>query len=228
MQDKYLHNGIKLLKHGDFLEATNNFEEYIIYDNSDYLGYYYLGLAYIFRELYDEAYKYITKANKLNENDLSTINTLAFLNLKFDNVDEAINYWLDILDIDKKNYIAKRNLDKVKKSKHIQKLVTSAEPDEFINFKIKKGLHLSNIMPILPKPLKNIRPLYIWISLGIITLSGLTVFIIIKKPFTYKRTPKIISKATLYKVVLPNMEADYIIDKKSIYKYETNFNFITF
>ena len=108
--EKYLHNAIKLLKRKDFLEAIHNLEEYIIEKPDSYLGHYYLGLTYIFRELYDEAYEHISKANNLKENDANTINALAYLNLKFSNVDEAINYWLDILDNDKKNYLAKRNL----------------------------------------------------------------------------------------------------------------------
>ena len=131
--EKFLQNGIKLLKKKDYLEAIQNLEEYISLDNSNYLAHYYLGLAYIFRELYDEAYTHISKAHQLNSNDLSTINAMAFLNLKLNNIDEAINFWLDILDIDKRNHIARRNLSRVKKSNNKDKLIASASTEDFIN-----------------------------------------------------------------------------------------------
>ncbi|MBU1078544.1 MAG: hypothetical protein KKH98_14695 [Spirochaetes bacterium] len=218
MSDKYLHNGIKLLKKRDFLEAINNLEEYITYDNTNYLGYYYLGLAYIFRELYDEAYKYISKAYKLNENDVNTINTLAFLNLKFNNVDEAINYWLDALDIDKKNYIAKRNLDKVKSSKNIKKLVNSASGDEFINFKVKKTIELPFKIPHLFDSIKiNYIGLIIFIAvIGIIFLLTRIDF----NKFKIKKGLSGDDVKNLTKISLPNLDRDYMIDKtitKSIF-----------
>lgn len=210
MDDKYLHNAIKLLKKRDFLEAINNLEEYIANDNSNYLAYYFLGLAYIFRELYDEAYKYISKAYKLNDNDINTINTLAFLNLKYNNVDEAINYWLDILDIDKKNYIAKRNLEKVKKSKNIQKLVNAAKPDEFVTFKIKKSLDLPFSMPSFSH---IINPKYVIAGMILIAVFFIIIYIINIKPSSTKKE-RLSQKQlqTLNNMNLPNLENDYLID----------------
>ncbi len=223
MDEKYLHNGIKLLKKRDFLEAINNFEEYIVSDNTNYIGFYYLGLAYIFRELYDEAYKYILKAYKLNENDVNTINTLAFLNLKYNNVDEAINYWLDVLDIDKKNYIVRRNLDKVKKCKNIQKLVNSASPDDFVTFKTKKSMDLPFKIPLL----ETFKINYIWLSVFIIITAGVVFFL-----FRYNiqnnnavHLPLEINIKNLSNITLPDIEGDYIIDKsikKSIFNLKAD------
>lgn len=214
--EKYLHNGIKSLKKKDFLEAINNLEEYISYNDTNYLGYYYLGLAYIFRELYDEAYKYILKAYELNEYDFNTINTLAFLNLKFNNVDEAVNYWLDILDIDKKNHIAKRNLEKVKKCSNIDKLVSSVYPDEFINFKVKKNIRLNIRFP-------KFRLKYLKICIPVIIAAGITLLIyklIVTRDNIKIKKFDIPSKKNFQSVDLPDMEKDYIIDKnikKSIF-----------
>ena len=225
--EKYLHNGIKLLKRNDFLEAINNLEEYIAHNDSNYMGYYYLGLAYIFRELYDEAHKYISKAHQLNETDINTINALAFLNLKYNNVDEAINYWLDILDIDKKNYIAKRNLEKVKKSSNLDKLSSSASFEEFISFKLKKSINLGLKLPGLKFPgflkIPSLKSGFLRISILII----ISAFVLI---LTYKYTLNrheirikkfnIPSKRNLQALQLPDLEKDYIIDnniKKSIF-----------
>jgi tetratricopeptide (TPR) repeat protein len=215
--EKYLHSAIKLLKRKDFLEAIHNLEEYIIENPDNYLGHYYMGLAYIFRELYDEAYEHINKANSLTENDANTTNALAFLNLKYNNVDEAINYWLDILDFDKKNYLARRNLDKVKKAKNVDRLIKNASPLEFINFKVRTPLNfkLPKIPGINSKVLK-ISSITI-ISIGIIAL----LFIYLPKTkFLTQRKTKQLNVKKLEALNLPDIEKDYIIDKdikKSVY-----------
>jgi len=213
--EKYLHNGIKSLKKKDFLDAINNLEEYISHNDKNHLGYYYLGLAYIFRELYDEAYKYISKSYKLNENDTNTVNALGFLNLKYNNVDEAINYWLDILDMDERNYIAKRNLEKVKKSKNIEKLVSSALPDEYINFKVRKSLNLNVRLPKFPK-FPGLRPNHLKVG-AVIILSAVLISLICIYILNYDnikvRKFNIPTPKNLQSVDLRDMEEDYIIDK---------------
>ena len=225
--EKYLHNGIKLLKRKNFLEAIQNLEEYIAQNDTNYLGHYYLGLAYIFRELYDEAHKYISKAYQLNENDINTINTLAFLNLKHNNVDEAINYWLDILDIDKKNYIAKRNLEKIKKTTNIEKLSSSASPDEFINFKLKKSISSPFKLSIFKFPrfpgFSRPKSNYLKIA-SLVIFSALIVILIYKYTINQDKIQikkfNIPSPKNLQALHLPDLEDDYMIDKnikKSIF-----------
>ncbi len=221
--EKKLHNGIKLLKKKDFLEAIHNLEEYIAHNDTNYLAYYYLGLAYIFRELYDEAYTHISKAYQLNKNDPNIINAIAFLNLKLNNVDEAINFWLDILDNDKNNHTARRNLDKVKKSKNSEKLISTASPDEFISFKLKKDLNLK-IPKIWIFPKIRIRRRYLRRA-GIGLIAIIALFIIFKYiiiPPDRLKTNKfnIVSPEKLKSIKLPDMEEDYVIDKnikKSIF-----------
>jgi len=227
--EKYLHNGIKLLKKKDFLEAIQNLEEYISHNNTNYLAYYYLALSYMFRELYDEAYKYMSQAHKLNEVDINTINGLAFLNLKFNNIDEAINYWLDIMDIDAKNYIAKRNLEKIKSSNNLEKLSASAKPDEFINFRLKKTLSLKFPKISLPRTPMTIRSFPVKkmnlrkISLGVLIVMVLVlvyVLIIRQNKITIRKF-NIPSRKELSSFNLPDIEDDYMIDrnvKKSIFK----------
>ncbi len=181
--EKKLHNGIKSLKKKDYLEAIHNLEEYIAHNNTNYLAYYYLGLAYIFRELYDEAYTHISKAYQLNKNDTNIINAIAFLNLKLNNIDEAINFWLDILDVDKNNHTARRNLNKVKKSNNSERLVSTASPDEFISFKLKKDLNLNLKIPKILKipriPKIRIRRRYLRRA-GIGLIAIIALFIIFK------------------------------------------------
>ncbi len=219
---KYFDEGFKSLKRGDYLNAISNFEECLTYDRNDYLVYYYLGLAYIYRQNYEDAYKFLAKAHKLNSEDTSVINAIAFLNLKDGNIQEAINYWLDALDIEPKNVSIKRNLERVRKSKDVKKLAETAKAEDFIGFKIRKRIYLK--LSLYPFIRKNIK----YIATGVIPvlIIGYLLFLrpagnkkIVKPNISFKGEFNIKS---LKEVKLPDIKDDYIIDKnikKSLFKF---------
>ncbi len=234
---KYFDNGLKSLKKGDYLSAVSNFEECLAYDKNDYLVYYYLGLTYIFRKDYEDAYKFLLKAYKLNSEDVSVINAIAFVNLKDGNIQESINYWLDALDIEPKNVNVKRNLEKVRKAKDVKKLSEIAKPEDFIGFKIKRKLSLPPITFILI--FKKIKIKYI---VGIVIplfLIFILYLLILKPTYNSKKiaqpinisSPQNLSIKSLNKIKLPEIEEDYIQDKnikKSLFKFtksDTKFMF---
>ncbi len=201
--------GIKYLKKGEFLDAIDVFEEYLIHDKNNYIVYYYLSLAYIFRENYDEAYNYIRRAYDLNNEDTDVLNTIAFLQLKFSNVNEAINYWLDILDIEPSNFLVKRNLDKVRKSANVEKLSEKANPEGFINLKLvrKKKFDI------------NIKKTAVFI-LGAVVI--LLIFLTVQKFFLVKN--KDIRVSQLNNVSLDKIKDDYLVNKetkKSLFTFNT-------
>lgn len=203
--EKHLHNGIRLLKHGDFIGAIDNFEEYNSNDNTNPSSYYYLGLTYIFRGLFDEAYNYLLKAHRLSENDANVLNALAFLNLRSNRVEEAVNYWLDILDLDKGNYFAKRNLDKVRQTKNIDKLVKTAAAEEFISFKIRKGLRIDLFK------LNFLRTASAAVLLLVIVLAA--VFIVRMSGRDRVTAVHKVHLEDIEKVSMPEEGSDYIIDR---------------
>lgn len=219
---KYFDEGFKSLKRGDYLNAISNFEECLTYDRNDYLVYYYLGLAYIYRKNYEDAYKFLAKAHKLNSEDTSVINAIAFLNLKDGNIQEAINYWLDALDIEPKNVSIKRNLERVRKSKDVKKLAETAKAEDFIGFKIRKRIYLK--LSLYPFIRKNIK--YIAIGVIPVLIIGYLLFLrpsgnkkIVKPNISFKGEFNIKS---LKEVKLPDIKDDYIIDKnikKSLFKF---------
>lgn len=219
---KYFDEGFKSLKRGDYLNAISNFEECLTYDRNDYLVYYYLGLAYIFRKNYEDAYKFLAKAYKLNSEDTSVINAIAFLNLKDGNIQEAINYWLDALDIEPKNVNIKRNLEKVRKTKDVKKLAEIAKAEDFIGFKIRRRIYLKFDLILFIR--KNIK----YITAGIIPVVIIGYFLFFK-PSDNKRIvkPDISFKdefnvKSLKEIELPDIKDDYIIDrniKKSLFRF---------
>jgi len=222
---KYLNDGIKALKKRDFLEAIHNLEKCIQIDKNNPLGYYYLGLSYIFRELYDDAYTFILKAYQLNDSDADTINALAFLNLKFGNIKEAINYWLDILDMDPNNYIAKINLNKLKNAKNPNRLILIAKPQDFINFHLK-GEYFNYKLPLKFNIKPFLRKNYLLIIILLLISFGIIFVILspqkIKRNYFLTKKIKFFShRKKLNNITFPDINDDYIIDKnikKSILK----------
>ncbi len=221
---KHFDEGLKSLKKGDFLNAITNFEECLTYDKNDYLIYYYLGITYIFRENYENAYKYLLQAYKLNAEDTSVLNAIAFINLKEGNVQEAINYWLDGLDIEPKNIIIKRNLERIKKAKNVDKLVETVVPEDFIGFRVRMRVSWKffNL-----EFLKQKKKLYIILSI-IIFIIILTVIPLVfdnrkEDNIRYKEVKvKIQNKKNIDDIKLPDIKEDYIEDKsikKSLFKF---------
>ncbi len=210
---KFIDDGLKFLKKGEFLEAIDSFQEALIYDKNNYLIYYYLSLAYIFREDYDTAYNYIRKAYDLNSEEPDILNTIAFLQLKFNNINEAINYWLDILDIEPSYIFAKRNLEKVRKSSNVEKLSKKATPEDFINLKIiKKNKFLSRLKININLDKR------ITISLVILLIPILLFFIlrIIKIPMYDSHF------SSIKNIKINDLKDDYLIDKnikKSLFRF---------
>ncbi len=202
--------GIKHLKKGEFLDAIDKFEEYLITDRSNYLVYYYLALAYIYRENYDEAYNYIRKAYDLNPDDTDILNTIAFLQLKFNNINEAINYWLDILDIEPSNFLVRRNLEKVRKTANVEKLHSRALPENFLNLKlIKSG-----------KKLFVLNKKIILSITSVLAVIGIIITIIL---ISHSSNKQKVSEAALNSITIDKLKDDYIVDnkiKKSLFSFK--------
>lgn len=219
---EHFNNGLKSFKKGDFLTAILNFEECLNYDPNDFLVHYYLGLVHIYRKNYDTAFKFIKTAYQLNNEDVNVINALAFLSLKNGNTQEAINFWVEALEIEPKNIIIKKNLEHLKKSKDIKKLIESASPEEFIRFKIRHELKI-NINKLLPTK----KFVYIG-SISLVSLALITIFVNIfkqKKPEKQNSEIFITQKEnipySIEEIFLPDNEEDYIQRdiEKALFKY---------
>ncbi|MBN1897441.1 MAG: hypothetical protein JW827_01585 [Spirochaetes bacterium] len=227
---KHFDIALKSLKKGDYLNAITNFEECLTLDRSDYLVYYYMGITYIFRKDNDTAYKFIQKAYKLNPEDVSVLGAMGFLNLKEKNIQEAINYWLDALDLDPKNITIKRNLERVRKASDVNKFADMAHPENFIGLKTRRPLQMPSwIFLKFPLDLKKLSMKYKLAGAGIAV--ALVLFFVLEPvfhrdtSFTYKMDEPVKVEGSLKDVELPDIEDDYIQDKsvkKSLFKFSKN------
>ncbi len=198
-------DGIKDLKKGEYFKAISKFEDVLILDKNNSDALYYLGLAYIFRNQFDKAYKYLTKAKTITPDDPSILNALSYIQLREGNIEEAINFLLDILDTHPDNLIAKKNLEKIRKTKDLKRL-SHISPETYLKFRIKKPIRIpfSRVKhEIKPSP----RLLF-----GIAGVFFIIAFLfLIIKIIPSGNTQK--ERLKIEDITLPDIKEDYMIDK---------------
>jgi len=94
------------------------------------------GRAYLYSFSYKKAGDCFLKANIINPGNVDALNGLAFLALKKEKIGEAVEIWTRVLDIDKKNIIAKNNL-KIFKSNKYKSIILRLDPLDFFPLKNK-------------------------------------------------------------------------------------------
>jgi tetratricopeptide (TPR) repeat protein len=120
---------IKLLEHDDSH-----------YYNS-FLYYYLLAQCHLYSGVYGVAFQYFENARKIKMRDPQALLGMAALYLNHGDTDRAVDLYLEILDIDEKNPIAKRAL----------KIVRKYPGPQNISSWIERG-KLYRLFPPLPKP----------------------------------------------------------------------------
>ncbi|GEM_PF-5487949 len=74
----------------------------------------------------------LKRVRKVEEADAEVLNALAFINLKNKDTEAAIDLWLEILDNDPENRLAKKNLQRMKKMMDVDAFIGKAKASAYI------------------------------------------------------------------------------------------------
>jgi tetratricopeptide (TPR) repeat protein len=144
--------------------------------NGSFKYYYLYGIISLHSGSYVEAHEFLQYAKRLKYNDVSTLLGLAVLYLKRMNTVQAVDYYLDVLEKDPKNKIAKNALAVIRKHSAAESLSDWMTPDKLVK-----------LFPPLPAPFIKQKTILIAFSAFIISMfvlfSTLIIAGILPNPF---------------------------------------------
>jgi len=204
--DPLLENAALLAKRKDYEGAFKVLKDEEERYNGSFQYNYLFGLICLHSGSYVEAHEYLQYAWRIKPKDINTMLALAVLNIWRRNTAKAIDYYLDVLEIQKNNKIANNALKIVRKNSSPEELSGWMTPDR-----------LSRLFPPIPVPIVNKRSITIALfsvaAIIIITLGILLLTKTIPNPF------KSHNARHSEEYVLSNLERKDPVEVGGLYKY---------
>jgi len=207
MQRKSLVIARRLFRAKKYPEVIKILEPQILKYRESFAYYFLLGASCLYVKDFGGALSYLRRANQIKDDDISTLLGLAVIYFKKMDTEEAIKYWLRVLELDTQNKIARRGLD----------LVRGKEANEDV---ISSLLDSGKIVSLFPKSQFRISLVLPLIFVGILCL-GIAFYLIypyIPSLFPAKRVE--IDDITLFSEVMPlieyNKEEPYMLTEREV------------
>jgi tetratricopeptide (TPR) repeat protein len=168
--------------------------------------YYLLGMACLKTGDYGGAYSYLKRAEQLDPHNLKIKAAVAVVHLKRHETEQSIRLWLEILDEDPKNSLARKGLDTLKKNAHPESI-----EDLFETGKINRLLPSTGFY--LPIPLRMVLFGMLILILGVVAYQAGKIYFHAEEP-----RPEIsaILLDTNTSLVDPQAKAQYMLTEKEI------------
>ena len=137
-----LSKSTRLLRARRFSEVISLLEPQVFLYRENFTFYYNLGTACLYVGDFGGAFSYLQRAHQLNGRNAPVLIGLAAVHLRRRQVTEALQHWLQILDHDPHNAIAKRGLALVRTTTDPSVYVTMAESGKLRRFYPALGFRL--------------------------------------------------------------------------------------
>jgi len=218
--------GLRYYRKKQFIKAISFLEKALIEKNDDHETYLFLGYASLFTGDIEGARRYFRGGLLVKEDNIELLKGLAYIYLKDERIEDAINLWGEVLEKNPREKMAKKALGNLRASKNVQNFIESAQPKNFFSW----------APPIYIK----IKPYLIGLS---ITFGVLIIGVIFYTTPLYKKAlerfyPEIIqlnkisfpsdvpiseeAEGILYSFSEKDIETSFIRIKKYIYKDRVN------
>ena len=138
--DTILSRGIRMIHHKNYGDAIGLLESEAIRYRDSFKYYYILAIACLYAGDLGGAQTYFRRSRELKIRDPGTLLGLAFLHLRRGETDKAVELYLEIRELDKKNRQAQKALEIIRKKGDPEKLAAWFENG-----------HTALILPLLPK-----------------------------------------------------------------------------
>jgi tetratricopeptide (TPR) repeat protein len=154
MPVRLLQKATRLLKNKKFSKVVHLLEPEIFQFRENFRFYYLLGTSCLYADDLKGAESYLNRAHQINNRDVNCLLGLATIALRMGEVEEALKIWLDIIDREPTNRVAKRGLSVARSDYRLS------------NFLQKKRL-LSRLYPPIPKK----PPIVPFLAAGVLTIG---------------------------------------------------------
>ncbi len=219
--------GLKYYRKKQFIQAVSYLEKALRLNKDDYELYLFLGYASVFTEDMEGARRYFRRGLLVNEDNADLLKGLAYVYLKHERIEDAINLWGEVLEKNPGDRFAKKAIEWLRESDDVEKFIEEARPKRFFSAR--------------PPFLVKIKPYIVGISISLFIVIICVVFY--ATPL-YKKTlerfyPEV---ASLNKITFPDsgpviqdsaenalysfsekdIETSFVRIKKDIYKSKIN------
>jgi tetratricopeptide (TPR) repeat protein len=144
----------------------------------------------------------LERVRKVEEDDPEVLNALAYIHLKRKETEEALDLWLEILDVDPANKLAKKNLQRMKHMTDVDAFVSKAKPEPFV---LGRGVSFLEQRSIL-------------LGLGILLVALLAVFVLPELP----RNEGQDARKSYGSIRLPSTDDFVLEDRNALYTFESS------
>jgi len=205
--DTILIRGIRMIHHRNYGEAIAILESEAIRYRDSFKYYYILAIACLYAGDLGGAQTYFRRSRELKIRDTGTLLGLAFLHLRKNETDKAVELYLEILELDKKNKQAKNALEIIRKKGDPENLATWFE-----NGRIKL------ILPVLPKiPLPFLTKITMVIMLVFVILGVYAILAFNSlAPSPIKKRP---TRAGTETIFLDTSDRSNLVESGGSYRY---------
>jgi len=197
--------GLKYYRKKNYIKSISFLEKALHENRKDLQLYLFLGNASLLAGDIDGARRYYRGGLEISEDDTELLKGLAFIYLKDERVEDAINFWGEVLEKNPKERTVKRALETLRSSYDTNEFIEKAKPQDFLSLKA----------PFLVK----MKPYFtgIGITLGVIIVGIIFYTTPLYEKILQKFYPEIIE---LNRISLP--EEDILLQEKieeSLYIY---------
>lgn len=144
----------------------------------------------------------LERVRKVEDDDPEVLNALAYLHLKRKETEEALDLWLEILDIDPANKLAKKNLQRMKHMTDVDSFVSKAKARTYI---LGAGQ-----LPLQPR--------WMFALAGVFFLALLIFFVFPELPWNDGGDPK----KNYGSVRLPSTDDFVLEERNALYTFESS------
>ena len=149
MPRKGLRRAEKLFRARRFPEVIRFLEPQIFRFRENFEFYYILGVSCLYSGDFGGAFSYLSRAEQMRKNDNAVLAALAAIHFKRGETDDALRIWLDTLDSDPGNRIARKGLEIMRRGLNADEIHEFVESGKLRKLFPKLPFAVPTLVPIL-------------------------------------------------------------------------------
>ncbi len=197
-----IEQGKKLFNRGKYTEVISSLEPHVLDYRDSFTLHFYLGLSFLYIGEIPSAMDYLARARQLKPTDPDMLSCYAILCLRRSDTTNAVEYYLQALEINPNYKLAKKGLNVIRKNN---------SPEKIGNL-IQSGA-IKKLYPRPGRQERNAKFLAVGLTAMIVLVSALTIV-----PYIHK-TRALPTRADLSDLELSRNDRKYAVDMEGTYLY---------
>ena len=127
--------GLKYYRKKEYIKSISLLEKALRENKNDHEIYLFLGYSSLFTEDFEGARRYFKGGLLIKEDNIELLKGLAYVYLKDERIEDAINLWGEVLEQNPRERLIKRALENLRAAENIDHFITHARPRDFFSAK---------------------------------------------------------------------------------------------